>query len=134
MSDECAPCLSGQAVVVNFPLTDEPDTALLAWTTTPWTLPANLALCVHPEFDYVKVKDTASGKLYILAKCRLTMVYPDKSKKKKKKKQPQEEAKAPYEIVAEMKGKDLRGKTYEPIFPYFKDLAAKGCFRVITDT
>ena len=43
------------AVIVSFPLLDEPNTSLLAWTTTPWTLPSNLGLCVHPAFDYVKV-------------------------------------------------------------------------------
>jgi len=42
-------------VIVSFPLVDEPDVMALAWTTTPWTLPSNLALCVHPAFDYVKV-------------------------------------------------------------------------------
>ena len=44
------------AVIVNFPLEEDPDVSLIAWTTTPWTLPSNLALCVHPEFIYVKVK------------------------------------------------------------------------------
>jgi isoleucyl-tRNA synthetase len=44
------------AVVVSFPLLTDPKTSLLAWTTTPWTLPSNLALCVNPEFDYVKIK------------------------------------------------------------------------------
>ena len=44
------------AVIVNFPLEEDPDISLIAWTTTPWTLPSNLALCVHPEFIYVKVK------------------------------------------------------------------------------
>lgn len=43
-------------VVVTFPLADEPDTAVLAWTTTPWTLPSNLGLCVHPDMGYVKIK------------------------------------------------------------------------------
>ena len=44
------------AITVCFPLDDEPDVNIIAWTTTPWTLPSNLALCVHPELDYVKVK------------------------------------------------------------------------------
>ena len=43
-------------VVVNFPVIGEPDVLLVAWTTTPWTLPSNLALCVNPELDYVKVQ------------------------------------------------------------------------------
>lgn len=49
-------------MIVNFPLVGNEDVALIAWTTTPWTLPSNLALCVNPEFLYVKVK----GKRYIL--------------------------------------------------------------------
>lgn len=44
------------AVTVSFPLEDEPGVDVIAWTTTPWTLPSNMALCVHPEMDYVKVK------------------------------------------------------------------------------
>jgi isoleucyl-tRNA synthetase len=42
-------------VYVSFPLVDEPDVSLVAWTTTPWTLPSNLALCVHPDYDYVTI-------------------------------------------------------------------------------
>lgn len=61
----------------------------MAWTTTPWTLPSNLALCVHPEFDYVKVKDKKTGDFYILAEVRLSEVYKKKDE---------------YEIVEKMKG------------------------------
>ena len=42
-------------MIVNFPLDDDPGVSMIAWTTTPWTLPSNLALCVHPDFTYVKV-------------------------------------------------------------------------------
>ncbi|GMF23696.1 unnamed protein product [[Candida] boidinii] len=45
------------AVTIGFPLVDDPKTILVAWTTTPWTLPSNIALCVHPEFDYAKIYD-----------------------------------------------------------------------------
>ena len=44
------------AVMVTFPLDDQPEVSLIAWTTTPWTLPSNLALCVHPDMDYVQIK------------------------------------------------------------------------------
>ena len=44
------------AVIVNFPLVDEPGVSVIAWTTTPWTLPSNLTLCVHPVLQYVKIK------------------------------------------------------------------------------
>jgi isoleucyl-tRNA synthetase len=43
-------------VIVSFPLVDEPDVKLIAWTTTPWTLPSNLALCVNPDLDYIKIQ------------------------------------------------------------------------------
>lgn len=44
------------AVTVSFPLVNEPETSFLAWTTTPWTLPSNVALCVNPDFDYIKIR------------------------------------------------------------------------------
>ena len=59
------------SVFITFPLLDEPDTSLMAWTTTPWTLPSNLACAVNPEFDYLKIKNEENGKVYILAECRL---------------------------------------------------------------
>ena len=54
---------------------NDPHVQFIAWTTTPWTLPSNLALAVHPDFDYVKFKDLASGKIYIVASCRLDELY-----------------------------------------------------------
>ena len=48
--------LSSSPVIVNFPLDEDPAVSIIAWTTTPWTLPSNVALCVHPDFNYVKVK------------------------------------------------------------------------------
>lgn len=63
--------VSDPSIIVTFPIVDKPDTKLVAWTTTPWTLPTNLALCVHPEFDYVKLKDKKTGDFYILAECRI---------------------------------------------------------------
>ena len=55
-------------VIVNFPLDEDPLVSVIAWTTTPWTLPSNLALCVHPEFTYVKVKgDYSLGMIAIVA-------------------------------------------------------------------
>lgn len=62
-------------MIVNFPLVDEPDVAILAWTTTPWTLPSNLSCCVHPELIYVKLKETAYGKLYIMMEARMSELY-----------------------------------------------------------
>lgn len=87
------------SVYVKFELADEPGTYLLAWTTTPWTLPGNFALAVNPDFNYVKIKIGES--FYILAKDRLAVV------------------KEQYEIVAE--NLTIIGKSYKPLFDYFSD-------------
>ena len=74
--------VSDPAVVVSFPLLNvEPKTSFLAWTTTPWTLPSNLALAVNGKFTYVKLRDAKSGELYIMCKTRLGELYPPKKGK-----------------------------------------------------
>jgi len=88
------------SVYVKFKIKGE-DAFVLAWTTTPWTLPGNVALAVGSEIDYVKIK-TDSGDL-ILAKERLSVI------------------KGEYEIIAEMKGRDLIGLSYEPLYPFIKE-------------
>ena len=82
---------------------NEPQTTLLAWTTTPWTLPANTALAVNKDLDYAEVK--VGGEQFILAKDLIPRVLTDE------KHQP-----LAYEIVREMKGSDLVGLEYEPLF------------------
>lgn len=111
------------AITVRFKLRDE-NAWLLAWTTTPWTLISNVALCAGPEIDYVKIKDRESGELYYLAKSRVAALYKKGPGRK-------EVAADPCEVIAEMKGKDLAGRAYEPLFPYFKDQA--NAFRLLTD-
>jgi len=106
------------AVIVSFPLVGEEDTQLLAWTTTPWTLPSNLSLCVNSNLKYVKVKDHASGKVFILMESRLTALY---------KKEDQ------YTVLTELKGSSLKGKRYRPLFPYFVHMELKGAFQVLVD-
>ena len=64
------------AVVVSFPRLDEPGVSFVAWTTTPWTLPSNLALCVHPELQYVTVRDAKTGAKYTLAASRIVQLFP----------------------------------------------------------
>jgi len=59
------------ALYVTFPLVDEPETSLIAWTTTPWTLPSNLACAVNADFFYLKVRDEEKGKVYLIAEARL---------------------------------------------------------------
>jgi isoleucyl-tRNA synthetase len=89
-------------------------TYLLAWTTTPWTLPSNLGLTAGPDIDYVKIQD--GDEYYILAESRLGSYY----------KNPED-----YTIIWKKKGHELLGMTYEPLFPYFADLASTGAFRVM---
>ena len=87
--------------------------SLLAWTTTPWTLPGNVALVVDENFDYVLI-ETEDEKL-ILAKERLEVIDED------------------FEIKKEMEGKDLKGLKYEPLYPYMKEADPEGiknCFQV----
>ena len=106
------------AVVCAFPLINDPQTCLLAWTTTPWTLPSNLALAVHPDFEYVKIKDELSGKFYILLESLMRTLYKDPKKAK-------------YKIVERIKGKDMLGWQYEPPFDYFYEDFKEFGFKVI---
>lgn len=93
------------AVTVKLPLLDEAgnptNTSLLVWTTTPWTLPGNMAAAVHQDFEYVKVK--LEGGFVILAKGRLAQL-----------------GEVAYEVVEEMKGSDLVGRSYQPPFDYWQ--------------
>jgi isoleucyl-tRNA synthetase len=108
------------SVVVSFPLVDDPETSLLAWTTTPWTLPSHTGLCVHPDFEYIKIKDEKSGKTYILMEELLRTLYKDPKKAKFKK-------------LATYKGTDMLGWRYEPLFDYFYDTFKDHGFRVLND-
>ena len=100
------------AITIRFKLRDEENSYILAWTTTPWTLPSNLALAVGPEVDYVKVKDGAE--FFYLAENRLGAYYRETP-----------------EIVWRGKGADLAGRRYEPLFNYFAELDAQGAFQVL---
>lgn len=113
-------------VYVFFPLEDDPDTKLIAWTTTPWTLPSNLALCVSPTMTYLKVKDLESGTFFIVAEKLIDNVFP-KTKKKKK-------APPAYEVIESFVGTDLQGKRYVPLFNYFESFRESGAFTVLCDS
>jgi len=124
------------AIVVTFPLLldkeeEDKTTCLVAWTTTPWTLPSNIALCVHPTMEYIKILDVKSGIQYILAKARLCQLYPIINNKKKWK---PEMAGEYYQIVDTFPGSSLVGKRYVPLFDFFvSDNNAKEYFRVVSD-
>ena len=90
------------------------DAYFLAWTTTPWTLPSNVALCVNPEETYVKAK-AADGYTYYLAQALLEKVLGDLA----------QEGKAAYEILNTYAGKDLEYREYEPLFACAGEAAAK---------
>ena len=115
------------AVTVKFRLKDE-NSFLLAWTTTPWTLISNLALAVGPEIDYVKIQDLETNEVYFLAEARLDSVY---KKAAPKKGADQSAAPEMFKILARLKGSELAGKSYEPLFPYFKSRA--NAFKVFAD-
>jgi len=95
------------AATVGFELVDQPGVMLLAWTTTPWTLPSNLALCVNPEFEYAKIKDLDSGRIYVFLEKRKEVVF-EKPKAAK------------YEVLEKFTGASMVGWKYKPLFPYFR--------------
>ena len=104
-----------RSAIVRFKVTGE-EAYFLAWTTTPWTLPSNVALCVNPDEDYVKV-NAADGYTYYMAKALLDSVL--------SKLADEEKGIKAYEIIETFKGKDLEHKEYEPLFECAKAVADK---------
>jgi isoleucyl-tRNA synthetase len=118
-----------KSVIAKFRVKGTEDEYILAWTTTPWTLPSNVALCVNPEMDYVKIKVSVNDKndvvkegeedtavkteYYYLAEALLSVID------------------GVYEIVETYKGKELEYKEYEPLFDYAK--TDKKCYYVTCD-
>ena len=122
-----------RSAVVRFKVKDE-DAYILAWTTTPWTLPSNLALCVNPNEDYAKVK-AADGYTYYMA-CALLDTVLGKLNTAGNKEEGAENGPA-YEVLETYKGTDLEGKEYEPLYQCAADAAAKQnkkAFYVTCDT
>ncbi len=97
-----------RSAIVRFKVKDE-DAYILAWTTTPWTLPSNLALCVNPVEEYVKVKMKEDGRVYYMAHALSDKVLGEDA----------------YEILETYVGKDLEYKEYEPLYACAADRAAK---------
>ncbi|MDD6734321.1 MAG: isoleucine--tRNA ligase [Lachnospiraceae bacterium] len=96
-----------RSAVVRFKCVDE-DAYILAWTTTPWTLPSNVALCMHPDYEYVKVKSNKDGLTYYMAQALVAAVLGEE-----------------VEILETYKGKDLEYKEYVPLFPYATPIVEK---------
>ena len=111
-----------RSAVVRFKVIGE-DAYFLAWTTTPWTLPSNVALCVNPDENYCKVK-AADGYTYYMAEALLDKVLGGMAEKLVKEEKITEGTPA-YEILETYKGKELEGKEYEPLFECTKEYVAK---------
>lgn len=98
-----------RSVFVRFRLVDEENTSFLAWTTTPWTLPSNVALCMNAKEDYAKIK--VGDEYFIMAKALIPSLFKEDE----------------YELVSVKKGKDYEYTKYKPLFDYVKD-TPKGWF------
>ena len=103
-----------KSVYAKFKVKGQDNLYFLAWTTTPWTLPSNVALCMNADEDYVRIK-TAEGENYILAKALVGKLFED------------------YEIVDEKKGKDYEYVEYEPLFDCAKGTFKQKAFYVTND-
>ena len=110
-----------RSAIVRFKVSGE-DAYFLAWTTTPWTLPSNVALCVNPSDTYVKVK-AADGYTYYMAEALLDTVLGRLAVKEDK--ETGTPAVAAYEVLETYKGRDLEYKEYEPLFACAKTVADK---------
>ena len=100
------------SITVTMPLRDDPETSLLVWTTTPWTLISNAAVAVGADIDYVHA--VKEGKRYILAEARVEVVL-----------------KSDYTVEDKFKGRELVGKKYVPLFDYFADTPEPKAFTVL---
>lgn len=104
------------SITVLFKLTDE-DAYVSTWTTTPWTLPSNLALCVGADISYVLVQETTTNRKFYLAEERLPSYF----------------EKHNLVPLKHTTGQQLVGRTYEPLFPYFTKLKNEGAFQIVSD-
>ena len=104
-----------RSAIARFKSKMEDGTYFLAWTTTPWTLPSNVALCVNPEIDYIKVEN--GGERYILAEALAKSVFGDEE----------------FTVLETYKGKELEYLEYEPLFPYADTKGKKAFFVTCAD-
>lgn len=102
-----------RTVFVKFKALDEDNTYYLAWTTTPWTLPSNVALCMNPVEDYSKIK--VGDEYYIMANALISSLFED----------------GEYEVVYTKKGKEFERRKYEPLFDFVKDKYESSAWYVV---
>lgn len=114
------------SVMLELPLEgdDRPPVSLLIWTTTPWTLPSNLAVCAHPELAYVYARSSVTGRTYVVAESRLAEVMKAAGHKPDQ-----------YAITKTVKGTELEGLRYVPLFDFFRERVSRypRTFSVVTD-
>lgn len=103
-----------KSIFVKFPVKGEKDSYFLAWTTTPWTLPSNVALCMNPTESYVKVK--VGDEYYVLAEALVGSLFEE------------------YEIVDRKTGKEYEGAKYEPLFDFTSDDVKANAYYITCDT
>lgn len=115
--------VSDPSIIVQFKLKAEDNSYVLAWTTTPWTLPSNVALCVNPKLTYLQVQNKADGTKWIVGKDRWAWVCSSVKKDGKK----------DFDVLWEKKGEELKGMAYEPLFNYFKGKALDTAWHILTD-
>ncbi|GAB4836593.1 hypothetical protein Ancab_001506 [Ancistrocladus abbreviatus] len=140
-------------IMVSFPIIgDSQNASFVAWTTTPWTLPSNLALCINVNFVYVKVRSKSTGSIYVVAESRVAQLPKEKVKaesipngsvgdmkntKSKSKGSSADKIKnsvedSSYELLEKMPGSSLVGMKYVPLFEYFMELSDVA-FKVVAD-
>jgi isoleucyl-tRNA synthetase len=106
------------SLTLKFKVVDVVDIYLLVWTTTPWTLPSNLAICVNPNLTYLQVRSNKDQKCYIITETRLSIYFKDPDT---------------YQIITKYTGKSLLGKKYQPLFPYFINKYGDKSFTILND-
>ncbi len=104
------------SIVVAFDCEEVENTSLLIWTTTPWTLPSNLAIMVHQAVEYLILEHRETGRRYIIAEPRAASILKDVDR---------------YQEVGRLQGRELDGMRYRPLFPFFVQHIEHGAFRVI---
>ncbi|MBP44589.1 MAG: isoleucine--tRNA ligase [Deltaproteobacteria bacterium] len=106
------------SVTLRFRMLDAENTYILAWTTTPWTLPSNMALCAGPQLEYVRLCLKETGERYLLVASRVETYFEEGS----------------YEIEERMKGTELKGRRYEPLFDFAqKNKPSENAWKIYND-
>ncbi|KAK9497866.1 hypothetical protein O3M35_003776 [Rhynocoris fuscipes] len=114
------------SVIIKFRFENDSNQYFLAWTTTPWTLPSNLALCVNPNLTYAKIKENSTGNIYVALECLLCTFLKKQSDKL------YTHNDDTYEVIETCLGTAFTGIKYVPLFPYYQHIDT--AFRVLSDS